>query len=121
MDTPFILSVSKAISASGRGVLSVGVSVSEEFLGSRVWFTSTGVFSIESFRTSGGTLLSNCDSDNPIPSTALFKPQTAGEGVGTAMAPLLLSAGQKLEVGVLDTSAVANTIRMMVEGVKRSS
>ena len=119
MDTPHILSVSKVITGSGRGVLSAGVSVSEEFEGARIWFLSTGAFSIEGIRTSDGIQLASADADNPILSTALFKPQSAGEGVGTFIAPLKLAAGRKLEVSVLDTSTSSNTVRMWIEGVKR--
>ena len=118
-EVPYLLTDTVAVSASGRAIARAGVSVSEEFEGHRFWFTSTGAFSIESIRTSDGRLLTNATSDDPIPSTARFAPQTAGEGIGTFMRPLLLRAGEQIEFHLLDTSAGANTVRFYIEGIKR--
>lgn len=117
--TPYILTDTVVVGASGRAIARSGVSVSEEFEGHRLWITSTGAFSIESMRTSDGRLLTNATSDDPLPSTARFLPQTAGEGIGTFLIPLLLRAGEQFELHLLDTSGSSNTVRFHIEGIKR--
>ena len=56
---PYFLTDTVAVSASGRAIARLEVSVSEEFEGTRLWVTSTGAFSIEALRSSAGRAFSN--------------------------------------------------------------
>ena len=118
-EIPYLLTKTITLGGNARGTLSMGVSTSEEFEGHRAWFLATGAFSIEGVKTSDGVEMSSADPDNPIPSTMLFEPQTGGEGIGTFIKPLLLRAGRNVEYNLLDTSTSSNTIRLVIEGIKR--
>lgn len=118
-ERPYILISRVVLPGNTRGTVRFSIGLTEEFNGERMWFRSTGAFSVEAIKDNTGVDYSNATVDTPIPSTMLFATQFTGEGIGRFAIPLYLAPGTTLEIALLDISGAQNTINIAIEGKKK--
>ena len=104
------------LGANATGTAEFRVDEGTAFKAKKLWIVSTGAFDITGIRDNRGNHYTNASSTEPIPSTALNKPQTAGEGVGEFPLELELAGGDVLYIDFKDTSGSSNTLNIILEG-----
>lgn len=112
MRIPYILQLASVLTANGTGTMQYTVPPNEGLEISELIFTSTGAFSVTDLRVSGGHVMTNAGTNNPIPSTALRNGANNNNTLYELKIPLILKGGQVLYVDLLDTSAAPNTVRL---------
>ncbi len=119
-ERPFWHSDVVVLAANSTGTLQFKESASEEFFGRELWIVSTGAFSITDIRDNAGLRYSNCSNAEPILSTMLDKPQTAGWGIKVFPDEMHIPPSGEFYIDLLDTSTAENTVTGVIVGRKVS-
>lgn len=117
-ERPFLFTDKVTLSANSTGSLQFQCSAGEEFDGDELYIVSTGAFSIEDIRDNAGRRYSNCSASEPILSTMLNKPQTAGLGIYMFKVPIHIDPAGIFYIDLKDTSAGANAVTAVLNGKK---
>lgn len=117
---PFWFTATIALGASASADAILTVSSGETGRLKRLVFQSSGAFSITGLKDATGLAYSDARASDPIPSTALVIDQPDLAGVQHFDPPLELEGPNQLTITLLDTSAAANTVRVIAEGEKET-
>lgn len=117
---PFLFTDTVALAASGSGTARLAVSAGEKGRFRTLRFVSTGAFNVTTIRDDSGQRYTNASADDPITSTLLQNAANSNLSIDGFDLNLELEGPNALNFELTDTSAAANTVRIVAVGEKET-
>ncbi len=117
---PYILTDTVVVGANADGEAVLRVGANERFEGHSLLILSTGNFEVRGIKDDSSLPYTNADSGDPLTQAMFPDDMDAGDLPLELDAPLVIEKNNSLTVQLTDTSAVSNTVRVVLYGTMES-
>lgn len=117
MAYPFLGLDTKQASSGGQVSLTYQVPTNKRFTIKQIMFASDGTFNVVGISSSRGSNYTNASNSKPLPSTLLPFSTNAYNMTSLPIQDLVLEGGDEFTIVIVDTSAAANDVWMLLNGM----